>query len=413
MVSQGGAGIADITTTTAMSAKHRSRYRAGGSLVLVSLALFVMVVQSLVFMYQGNLMLKEEAQQEKLSGALLQLRLVWLDLQDAETGQRGYLLTGDDAYLVPYERGRQAIDEHMRQTYEAMASSGQSLDQLAALQPVTKKKIEEMAETIRLRRAGKFDAAVARLREGDGKRYMDQARQIINAQMDAVRSERTDINRTVVNRIRVVEYILVSIGFMVIVTVGVATRQMVRAIRRSDELAKRLEDESTHDGLTGLPNRRMLDHWLEKTLEQAARKKCKVAFLFIDLDGFKRVNDGLGHEIGDRVLGEASKRFAGAVRSADLLARFGGDEFAVVVPEVSSDAHLAALARRLIEVLRQPLLPEQPGYTVGASIGIAMYPDHGNQTGNLIRAADEAMYEAKRAGRGQFRFAAVPVASVA
>jgi diguanylate cyclase (GGDEF)-like protein len=396
-----------------MSAKHRSRYRAGGSLVLVSLALFVLVVQSFLFMYQGNLMLKEEAQQEKLSGALLQLRLVWLDLQDAETGQRGYLLTGDDTYLVPYERGRQAIDEHMRQTYEAMASSGQSLDQLAALQPVTKKKIDEMAETIRLRSAGKLDAAVARLREGDGKRYMDQARQIINAQMDAVRSERTDINRTVVNRIRVVEYILVSIGFMVIVTVGVATRQMVRAIRRSDELAKRLEDESTHDGLTGLPNRRMLDHWLEKTLEQAVRKNCKVAFLFIDLDGFKRVNDGLGHEIGDRVLAEASKRFAGAVRSADLLARFGGDEFAVVVPEVSSDAHLAALARRLIEVLRQPLLPEQPDYTVGASIGIAMYPDHGNQTGNLIRAADEAMYEAKRAGRGQFRFAVVPVASVA
>jgi diguanylate cyclase (GGDEF)-like protein len=149
----------------------------------------------------------------------------------------------------------------------------------------------------------------------------------------------------------------------------------------------------------------MLYQWLEKTLEQAARKRRRAAFLFIDLDGFKRFNDELGHETGDRVLEVVAQRFAGVVRNADMLARFGGDEFVVVVAEASSAEHLLSLVDRLQKALVEAPLPEHPELRIGASIGIAMYPEHGMVPGTLIRAADAAMYDAKRAGRGQCRFA--------
>jgi diguanylate cyclase (GGDEF)-like protein len=381
------------------------RHRTGVSLMLLAVAVVVLVVQALVFAWQGRQMLREVALQERQGMALVHLRLVWQDLQDMETGQRGYLLTGDTAYLEPYERGTGRFDDHLRLVYESLEAAGRGLDQIAPLQQVARRKMSELDETVRLRRAGKTDAAIARLREGDGKRYMDEARQIIDNQMNAVRADRTGLSRVIGNRIHAAEIILVSIGVMVVLTVSVAAVQMVRAVRTTQNLAQQLEEESTHDGLTGLPNRRMLDHWLEKTLEQAARKRRRAAFLFIDLDGFKRINDELGHETGDRVLAAVALRFAGVVRNADLLARFGGDEFVVVVAEASSADHLAALADRLQKALVEAPLPEHPEYRIGASIGIAMYPEHGMVPGTLIRAADTAMYEAKRAGRGQCRFA--------
>ncbi|KAE8759100.1 diguanylate cyclase [Paraburkholderia madseniana] len=161
-----------------------------------------------------------------------------------------------------------------------------------------------------------------------------------------------------------------------------------------------------HDAMTGLPNRRKLF----ATLEAAATKvpartgPCKIALLYIDLDGFKQVNDSLGHRVGDEFLIAVSKRFRESVRKVDVVARIGGDEFAVLVREFSTNAELGEIARRLIACVVQT--DEEMGVgLVRASIGIASFPDLVGDYRRLVAAADEAMYRVKRSGKNSYAFA--------
>ncbi|CAE6696774.1 hypothetical protein R75461_00505 [Paraburkholderia nemoris] len=161
-----------------------------------------------------------------------------------------------------------------------------------------------------------------------------------------------------------------------------------------------------HDAMTGLPNRRKLF----ATLEAAATKlsarsaSCKIAVLYIDLDGFKQVNDSLGHRVGDEFLIAVSKRFRESVRKVDVVARIGGDEFAVLVREFSTNAELGEIARRLIACVVQTDLTMGVGM-VSASIGIASFPDSVDDYHRLVAAADEAMYRVKRNGKNSYAFA--------
>lgn len=166
------------------------------------------------------------------------------------------------------------------------------------------------------------------------------------------------------------------------------------------------EHAALHDQMTGLPNRRKL----LAALEEAAREGIgtpphKLAVLYIDLDGFKQVNDSLGHRAGDEFLIAASTCFRESVRKTDLVARIGGDEFAVLVRAFSTDAELADIARRLIACVVRT--DEQMGIgLVRASIGIASFPDDVDDYRRLVAAADDAMYQVKRSGKNGYAFAA-------
>lgn len=157
-----------------------------------------------------------------------------------------------------------------------------------------------------------------------------------------------------------------------------------------------------HDGLTGLPNRVLLSDRLHQLLAQAQRRNTQVGLLFMDLDGFKHINDTLGHEAGDEVLRQASKRFSQIVREADTVARVGGDEFVLLLSDLGSNAEETAsmVADKCIDALKTPFLVSGMSCVVGVSIGIAL----GSGTGSadtLLLNADHAMYEAKKAGRGR------------
>lgn len=154
-----------------------------------------------------------------------------------------------------------------------------------------------------------------------------------------------------------------------------------------------------HDALTGLGNRRMLDERLVTELAAAARSERPLALLFIDLDGFKLINDTLGHAHGDSELKAVAERLRQCVRPSDVLARFGGDEFVVLVPDVASIAAVDALAEHILREIRRPLFVAGQEISISASIGIALYPDHGSDAAALIKASDSAMYEAKLHGR--------------
>jgi len=161
-----------------------------------------------------------------------------------------------------------------------------------------------------------------------------------------------------------------------------------------------LRHQAMHDALTGLPNRMMLFHALETSIDVARAEQSALGLLLMDLDRFKEVNDMFGHHFGDALLRQVAFRLHNQLRGDDMVARLGGDEFAVILSR-TADAHSAALtARRILSALEQPFVIESQVLEVGASIGIALYPEHGTDARGLLRNADVAMYAAKQKQSG-------------
>ncbi|HEV7804114.1 MAG TPA: EAL domain-containing protein, partial [Burkholderiales bacterium] len=159
-----------------------------------------------------------------------------------------------------------------------------------------------------------------------------------------------------------------------------------------------------HDTLTRLPNRAMFSERLAGAIAQAGRHERTLAVLFIDLDKFKSINDTLGHEAGDYVLGEAAKRLTESLRGGDTVARLGGDEFVVLLEEVADPVYVGGVSQKLIDALAEPFLIGGREYRVTASIGVSAFPQDGSDPETLLKNADAAMYRAKEKGRNAFEF---------
>ena len=162
---------------------------------------------------------------------------------------------------------------------------------------------------------------------------------------------------------------------------------------------------ATHDQLTGLANRTLLMEALNRSLALAARQGRRVGLLFLDLDGFKPVNDHFGHGTGDCLLQAVTNRLLSSIRKSDTLCRQGGDEFVLLVPEVEDLAQLVSLAEKLLLSLQEPYPDLPSGITIGASIGVACWPEHAEDADGLLDAADNAMYQAKHQGGGTIAMA--------
>ncbi|MDD2934578.1 MAG: diguanylate cyclase [Methylotenera sp.] len=172
---------------------------------------------------------------------------------------------------------------------------------------------------------------------------------------------------------------------------------------------KAIEDRVHHlahyDVLTDLPNRALLSDRLHQALAQAKRDKSKLALIFLDLDYFKPVNDELGHEVGDLLLKQVALRLQHCIkRETDTLSRVGGDEFVIILSHIESDQDAALMADKIILSLMRPFEIEENVINISCSVGIGVYPTHGKDATSLMRVADNAMYQAKRAGRGRFCF---------
>ena len=170
--------------------------------------------------------------------------------------------------------------------------------------------------------------------------------------------------------------------------------------KRAEQQARYL---AQHDPLTDLPNRALLEDHLQYALGQARRDQRQIAVLLLDLDGFKRVNDTLGHLVGDRLLRAVSERLRHSLRASDVVARFGGDEFAVVQTAISDPRAAVVLTRKLLDALARPFELGGETMLLAASAGVALFPDHGGTPEALIKAADLALYRAKEEGRSKFR----------
>lgn len=192
-----------------------------------------------------------------------------------------------------------------------------------------------------------------------------------------------------------------------------AVIQDITERKRADERIRYL---AFYDSLTNLPNRRLFEEHLSRDLKLAQRRGKHLTILFLDLDRFKHINDTLGHRVGDSLLKGVAERLKTCVRASDsvaraglstgasLVSRFGGDEFIILLTEQADGAGAAVVAQRIIDALAEPITVDGYEFIIGASIGIAIYPQHGDDTETLIRNADAAMYLAKAEGRNNYQF---------
>ena len=185
--------------------------------------------------------------------------------------------------------------------------------------------------------------------------------------------------------------------------------QYLVAVTQDITVRKSLEDRlsfaAMHDGLTGLPNRAMFIEQLSEALQLARQQHKLVAVLFIDLDGFKAVNDNQGHAVGDALLCQTARRLEGCTRQGDTVARLGGDEFSIALTSLAHISECEAIANRVIEALALPFEINGAQAQVSASVGVAVFPDHGQESSILLAQADKAMYTAKNGGKNRFHWA--------
>ena len=170
------------------------------------------------------------------------------------------------------------------------------------------------------------------------------------------------------------------------------------------KMANRMSHLAQHDPLTGLPNRMLLHDRLNRAISQARRRRDRVALLFLDVDHFKQINDNLGHLVGDQLLKQLAGRLERSVRASDTVSRQGGDEFVVLLPQVTGPTAPAEVASKILAALSEPFDLDGESLRLSVSIGISLFPDDGDSIDTLTRSADSAMYHAKSQGRSTFQF---------
>lgn len=171
-----------------------------------------------------------------------------------------------------------------------------------------------------------------------------------------------------------------------------------QALANALEEIKQVRDLALHDALTGLPNRELFNDRLGYAIALAHRRDWNLAVMFVDLDGFKGINDSLGHAAGDEVLTRTAKRLTKKLRFADTVSRYGGDEFVLLLMNPQAHSNIQRIAEEVLAELAEPFMFGDQELTIRASLGVSVYPDHSQDSAELIQKADAAMYVAKKAG---------------
>ena len=230
----------------------------------------------------------------------------------------------------------------------------------------------------------------------DAKRRVDAARARLGA-------ERAEAQR----HLEATQRATATLGVLVALFVGLACTTLLRAARTRRRLETDLAERSNHDPLTGLPNQRFFAEWLAYAIAHARRERGHVGVLFIDIDGRGAVSEFHGERAADALLVEIARRFRAASREGDLLARLGPTEFALATPNARNGRQLALLAQRLRDQLNEGSQPPLADTPIGASIGIAFFPEDADDSAGIMAAANAAMYAARRAGRNHVAFNAL------
>jgi diguanylate cyclase (GGDEF)-like protein len=358
-------------------------------------------------------------------------------MKDAETGQRGYLLTSDLTYLDPYHIGLVSAETGLRTLKTKTADNPGQQAILELVGTDLDLKFAELRETIQLAQSGRKKDALEIVVRNDGKRYMDNIRDLLSTFTHTeliLLEERKGEFRS--NRNQIYTLIIVEVAFFIglaAFTLIFLQRNFFRPLALLLASAKKLEagdkliandiieqDEmghllstffvmgervieredilgqvAYHDSLTGLKNRMLMSEEIETSIENLQETGGKIAVLFFDLNDFKEVNDSRGHEVGDLVLKETAERISSTMRSTDSVFRIGGDEFLVLARNIENISDVNAIVANLIRAFDEPAMIKGELTDINISIGVAVAPDNANNSSELMEFADVAMYAAK------------------
>jgi diguanylate cyclase (GGDEF)-like protein len=371
-------------------------------LLVSSILVTVLMLIGVVVISHDALMIRNAEEIEEDASKLSLNAEQWLNhQQEIEVAVVNFVLSGRPQNLTAIAGSRQEGQEHLKGMKTVLAEYEEEADaKMQGLMKFWERHQRLIDQIVAQRKAGNINEAERILTSNEYAHFMDGAKLIIESVSRDLQERRGKYNKEVSLSVMRGGISFAVLALLMISVIWISYVITARAQRRSDELAVRLAFEATHDALTGLPNRRYIYEYLGHALDLAKRHKQRLALLVIDLDGFKKINDTLGHNAGDQVLKEVARRFKRASRASDFVVRTGGDEFALVAENIDLVNSLEHLAQRLVQCLAEPIdIADQSKATVGCSIGIAIYPDHANGLDSLFAAGDESMYAAKASGK--------------
>ena len=324
----------------------------------------------------------------------------------AESTGRAYLLVADAALQQRYEDLLPRMDREIAALADLLATDRSEALFVTTIKNRTDARFAFLSKLMQERTAAGVDAVVKAASVGTGRAEMSY---VTAALTELKNGQQAQLREYLTQRDRLMQQLwMVTIAFVVaglaLASWGYAETRKADADRRSHERQK--EHMARHDPLTGLANRRELQDRLDERIADAARRGSVLALMYIDLDGFKDVNDTFGHDSGDELLMDVARRLRGALRQDDLIARLGGDEFVVVLAPLHSADDIAFVADKLIDVIALPYALESGAAKITASLGVALFPRDGESPKSLLVAADRALYAAKSAGKNRSEWAA-------
>lgn len=359
-------------------------------------------------------------------------------MKDIETGQRGYILTHDVVYLEPYYIGLVDAEKNFMALRSLTADNLEQEKLLDAIEKLMKLKLEELGKTIQLMDANNTQKVLELIKQDKGKKYMDDIRfhidKFINTEMLLLEQRKGDFRE---NRSQLTTIIIVSILFflfLAFLTFSFLNKNLfdplklllgnthkmeegkkldINDLTSKDEMGyllssfykmnekvhartQKLHYKAHHDELTGLYNRTNLFDEIQNSIIASKETDSKVAILFIDLDKFKPINDTLGHDVGDAILIETAKKLRSAVRADDKIFRIGGDEFLVLIKDISEADQVEMIIVKVLKAFNQTVTIRSNELEIAISIGVAVAPDDCEDPDKLLKMADIAMYEAKK-----------------
>jgi len=368
-------------------------------------------------------------------------------LKDAETGQRGFLLTGVSAYLQPYYAGEISSAKHLSALKFLTSDNPEQQQRLKLIEDQMSFKFSELIQTIEMAQSdGNSQRAVELVKNNEGKEYMDELRKILsefnNVETILLEERKGNFKASLA---RISTLIIVELVFFVSLAVftvfflqknlfqplslllsstrksadgheievgdllhkdemGYLLASFFEMNRRIVKNTKKLNFKVNHDKLTGLKNRSTMSAEIERAIKHSIKFKTKSALLFIDLDDFKLLNDSLGHDAGDQLLIEVATRITKNVRTDDSIFRIGGDEFIVLIKDLKDLNEIKQVIAKVLCIAEYPVMIQEEEIKIKFSVGVVVTPDDSDDPDVLIKYADVAMYAAKRDEESHCKF---------
>jgi diguanylate cyclase (GGDEF)-like protein len=389
-----------------LAAKHIMKITIDNvALATLVFAVVAIGAVSLVATLSGENLIAENERSLRTQRLVSSLEAVRFQSLAINVGQQNFAITGEEENLLRYRQGVAETEAALNYLAANRHADPVLEAQFDELQSTVSAVIAQEKELVEIRRKSGFAAAQAQVRARADEPEFNRLHNLTNRMLAEVRKSLDQIEANQVKfgqKVRRLILVLISSAAVVLLYLFATLKRLNREQRDAQASMKH---QATHDALTGLFNRPAVTDFIDARLrDESTAALGGFALMLLDLDGFKAVNDNLGHEAGDELLRQAATRMTLALRESDYLARLGGDEFLVVIPQVSDEHTAHRVASKLIEAVAAPYELLSKTASVTLSIGVSFFPKDGRNRTILMQCADSALYEAKHNGKNQARF---------